>query len=233
MSIITAPAVLAHIKSVRPGIDKTRAVLLVHYAQAWALAWRGEPLFDESVEAWEHGPAVPAAHHAFSTTLPRRIRLTGPDAEDQRREIEAVVAHYGDMTASALVALAKSESPWAEAAAAGVPAFASGPEIPLAAIRDFHAARITDADSPQRPGPEAAAAEEEKRRARALREQLTARFETGLPLRPTSPGDPGASGASDPHGASAARSRSEAPGPPEPSGESGAHSWVIHRPDQG
>ena len=159
MSITTAPAVLAHIKSVHPGIDKTRAVLLVHYAQAWALAWRGEPLFDESVEAWEHGPAVPAAHHAFSTTLPRRIRLTGPDAEDRRREIEAVVAHYGDMTASALVALAKSESPWAEAAAAGVPAFASGPEIPLAAIRDFHAARITDADSPQRPGPEAAAAE--------------------------------------------------------------------------
>lgn len=233
MSPTSAAAVLAHIKYLRPGIDKTKAVLLVHYAQAWALAWGGEPLFDEPVEAWEHGPAVPSAHRAFSTTLPRKIALTGPEAEDRRRELEAVIGHYGDMSTSALVALAKSESPWAEAAAAGEPAFASGPEIPRAALRDFHAARAAHPDAPQRPGPEAAAAEEERRRARALREQLAARFDAGLPLQPSTPGAPRTPGAAEGPGDPGTPDASGSTGTPEMSDAPDAPNAVIHRPDQG
>ncbi len=182
--MITAQAVLGHVKYVRQGVDKTTALLLVHYAQAWTLAWRGEPLFAEPIEAWEHGPAVPAAHAAFSTTLPRKLVLSGEDAGDRRREIDAVIAHYGALTPSALVARVKSEAPWAEAAAGGRPAFASGPEIPTEALRDFHAARVDAADSPRRPGAAEAAREAEQRRARELRDQITARFESGIPVRP-------------------------------------------------
>ena len=32
---------------------------LVYYAEAWNLAWDGEPLFSENFEAWANGPVVP------------------------------------------------------------------------------------------------------------------------------------------------------------------------------
>ena len=32
---------------------------LLYYAQGWYLAFFDEPLFDERIEAWLHGPVVP------------------------------------------------------------------------------------------------------------------------------------------------------------------------------
>ena len=46
------------------------------------------------------------------------------------------------------------------------------------------AARVDAADSPRRPGAAEAAREAEQRRARELRDQITARFESGIPVRP-------------------------------------------------
>ncbi|GHU75690.1 hypothetical protein AGMMS49992_20150 [Clostridia bacterium] len=33
---------------------------LLFYAQGWSLVLRGEPLFDDPIEAWDHGPVVPS-----------------------------------------------------------------------------------------------------------------------------------------------------------------------------
>ena len=39
---------------------------LCYYAQAWHLALLNEPLFNENVEAWIHGPVIPALYAKYA-----------------------------------------------------------------------------------------------------------------------------------------------------------------------
>lgn len=38
---------------------------LLYYAQAWHLALRNAPLFDEDFQAWVHGPVLPSQYLRF------------------------------------------------------------------------------------------------------------------------------------------------------------------------
>ena len=38
---------------------------LLYFAQGWSLALKGKPLFEDSIEAWEHGPVVNEIYQAF------------------------------------------------------------------------------------------------------------------------------------------------------------------------
>lgn len=46
-------------------ITPLKLVKLVYIASGWQLALIGEPLFEESIEAWKHGPVVPSIYHEF------------------------------------------------------------------------------------------------------------------------------------------------------------------------
>lgn len=50
-----------------PRIDQMKLYKLVYYAQAWWLAQKGYPLFDEDIEAWPWGPVVRALYSQFHT----------------------------------------------------------------------------------------------------------------------------------------------------------------------
>ena len=39
-------------------VGKVQLQKLVHDSRAWSLAWDGQPLFSEAIEAWENGPVV-------------------------------------------------------------------------------------------------------------------------------------------------------------------------------
>lgn len=41
-----------------PPIDQMKIQKLVYYAHAWWLAYKGEPLFDDDIQAWPWGPVV-------------------------------------------------------------------------------------------------------------------------------------------------------------------------------
>ena len=43
-------------------ISNMKLQKLVYYAQGFALAITGKPLFQEDIEAWEHGPVAPALY---------------------------------------------------------------------------------------------------------------------------------------------------------------------------
>ncbi|MFN0131232.1 MAG: Panacea domain-containing protein [Phycisphaerales bacterium] len=38
---------------------------ILYYAHGWHLALTGEPLLDDSIEAWQYGPVIPSIYHEF------------------------------------------------------------------------------------------------------------------------------------------------------------------------
>ena len=49
-----------------PPVDQLKLYKLVYYAHAWHLANYGEPLFDEDIQAWQHGPVVSDLYREFN-----------------------------------------------------------------------------------------------------------------------------------------------------------------------
>ena len=46
-------------------ISNLKLQKLVYYAQGFTLAVTGKPLFNEPIEAWQHGPVVPDLYHRY------------------------------------------------------------------------------------------------------------------------------------------------------------------------
>lgn len=92
---------------------------VLYYAQGWALAVLGKPLFDEEVEAWKYGPVVPSIYHAFKKFGDGAI-MPNEDAKgllptDIATLIDQVWNRYGDMSGLALMRQTHREAPWHDA----------------------------------------------------------------------------------------------------------------------
>jgi uncharacterized phage-associated protein len=46
-------------------LTQMKLIKLVYISYGWYLALKGEPLFSESIEAWQHGPVIPSIYHEF------------------------------------------------------------------------------------------------------------------------------------------------------------------------
>ncbi len=91
---------------------------LVYYAQAWSLAGRGKPLFQEDFQAWAHGPVVPSLFRAFRDHGMAPIPAPGsvPRLDEETVELLAEVLDvYGEHSAKKLEQLTHRERPWREA----------------------------------------------------------------------------------------------------------------------
>jgi len=92
---------------------------LLYYAQGWYLAVYDTPLFDERIEAWVHGPAVPPVYGDFKAFAWQPI--PPPNGEQHRLPerpeflVNEVIEVYGGMGAYDLERLTHSESPWLKA----------------------------------------------------------------------------------------------------------------------
>lgn len=118
---------------------------LCYYAQGVALAARGEPLFEERIEAWLHGPVVPALYRRYKEygagAIPpvADLDLTAYDDAD-RRILDDVYDFYGQYSAWRLRDMTHSEAPWKDAYAEGMSA-----EISTEALRAHFAGEVSDA----------------------------------------------------------------------------------------
>lgn len=91
---------------------------LLYYMQGWSLAWDGEALFDDDVEAWPMGPVIREVRwrwHNSNGVLPRHAARDDGLSSDVKRKIDAVLAFYGANGGRALSELTHSEAPWCEA----------------------------------------------------------------------------------------------------------------------
>jgi uncharacterized phage-associated protein len=125
-------------------LTNLRLQKLLYYAQAWSLAMRGKPLFDDRIEAWPSGPVVPSVFDRF-LGLGQRSLL--PDDVEEERDIEmeqedvdfvASVWHsYKGFSPSHLREMTREEDPWRNARGNLSPIEGGDEEITCEAMRDF------------------------------------------------------------------------------------------------
>lgn len=83
---------------------------LVYLAQAEAIATTGKPLFEDRIEAWQCGSAVPAVIHAFGEWGDAVIAAPIEHVEvkpDAARLIDSAAEKYGPLSAFDLVSLVR------------------------------------------------------------------------------------------------------------------------------
>lgn len=100
-------------------ISNLKLQKLVYYAQGYHLAIFDKPLFEETIEAWMHGPVVPDLYQKFkhngSGAIPaiNNIDFTVFD-EDTQSLLDEVYSIYNQYSAWALRNMTHEEAPWKE-----------------------------------------------------------------------------------------------------------------------
>lgn len=87
---------------------------LLYYAQGCYLALHGKPLFDEEIEAWEHGPVVPGVYQEYKENRGNGIPFDGDfemELEDEA-VLKEVYRIFGKYSAWGLRNMVLSEKPW-------------------------------------------------------------------------------------------------------------------------
>lgn len=94
---------------------------LLYYAQGHHLARHGRPLFDDQVQAWSHGPVVPAVYHEFKRFGSGELGLDESDPfdwddidEDTTQFLIGIWEAYGSLAAWRLRNMTHGEAPWSE-----------------------------------------------------------------------------------------------------------------------
>lgn len=91
---------------------------LLYYSQGWHLAMMDQPLFDERIEAWPHGPVVPPVYGSFKQYQWNPITATAAEPslpEPVAAHLTNVMDVYGVHGAYYLERLTHQEPPWREA----------------------------------------------------------------------------------------------------------------------
>lgn len=106
--------------SARPErMTNMRANKLAYYSQAWSIVRLGHPLFQDSIEAWEHGPVIQSIYRAYSVyrnnpiPAPESVSFLDHFSEEERQLLIDVSREYDTMSTWQLRNLTHSESePW-------------------------------------------------------------------------------------------------------------------------
>jgi uncharacterized phage-associated protein len=101
-----------------PSITQLKLQKLCYYAQGFYLAVFGEPLFSESIEAWDYGPLVVElrqihSHRGAETIFPYELAF-GQEIVDEgiRAHLEKIWLLVGHHKPGKLIDMTHSESPW-------------------------------------------------------------------------------------------------------------------------
>ncbi len=94
---------------------------LLYYAQGHYLAARGRTLFSDPIQAWSHGPVVPAVYHAFKRFRSGDVHLADEDPftfdtvdPDTTQFLIEVWNAYAKFSPWGLRNMTHNESPWAD-----------------------------------------------------------------------------------------------------------------------
>lgn len=94
---------------------------LLYYAQAWHLVFFDEPLFSDSMEAWDWGPVVTTLYHEYKKYRYGAIVYKNNGNEknnftpDQMEYLKAFYNKFIGYSAHELVNMTHNETPWENA----------------------------------------------------------------------------------------------------------------------
>ena len=106
-------------------ISNLKLQKLVYYAQGCSLAINHEPLFDENLTAWQHGPVCIPLYYKYkeygagAIPVPEELDLDKFSKEDQEL-LDEVYEIYGQFSAWKLRNMTHEEAPWKETPINGV-----------------------------------------------------------------------------------------------------------------
>ncbi len=135
---VSAHDVARELRNRRHGAGNTQVQKWLYYCQGWHLAWTGEPLFLESIEAWTNGPVVAElwADEKYERGKPDPQAVSG----DGLAIIEYVLKRYGGYSGAELIKMTHGEAPWLELAEnEDVAASTPSPEIQPKALQQWFA----------------------------------------------------------------------------------------------
>jgi len=102
-------------------ISNLKLQKLVYYAQAWHLALTGTPLFEDRIEAWMHGPVIPALYRTYKERgwqpIPRPTTTLEEIDAPTLGILDEVWDAYGQFSAKRLEEITHAEDPWKKARA--------------------------------------------------------------------------------------------------------------------
>lgn len=90
---------------------------LLYYCNGWNYALNNDELiFDDSLQAWAHGPVIPNVYHLHSGEASISTWNYGGDPQNitskQERVVDAVLKYYGAKSGWALRNQTHTEQPW-------------------------------------------------------------------------------------------------------------------------
>jgi uncharacterized phage-associated protein len=138
MAAVSARDVAAVLRARQPGVGTKKLHKLLYYCQGHHLAAVGEPLFRDSIAAWDMGPVVDRLWTAEKRSGP--ASGTPPLDEAALNTIGYVLSRYGAFSGDELELMTHEESPWRRADATRRPG--SGAPIRPEWIRDQFAAEV-------------------------------------------------------------------------------------------
>lgn len=99
-------------------ISNLKLQKLCYYAQGFALAILGRPVFGDAIVAWEHGPVVVdlyqkfKQHGANGIPAPTDFDPSSALSDEERELLDEVWEVYGQFSAWKLRNMTHEESPW-------------------------------------------------------------------------------------------------------------------------
>ena len=99
-------------------ISNLKLQKLLYYAQGWHLGIYEEPIFTEQIQAWIHGPVVPAVFQTYRefkwtpiSVDPTPVKMNASTS----KHVLGILGAFGKFTASQLEAISHKEDPWIKA----------------------------------------------------------------------------------------------------------------------
>ncbi len=133
-------------KSPEP-ISNLKLQKLLYYVQGWSLAIHNRIAFHEEIQAWVHGPVVPAAFYEYKHFRWNPIEIPPETVSISASEIshvENVLGTYGSFTAYQLESLTHEEDPWIDARVGLDPQTSSRAVITPEAMKSFFSKKLND-----------------------------------------------------------------------------------------
>ena len=156
VGVLSAADVAEELKRRLPGVALKKQHKLLYYCQGHHVATFGEPLFADTISAWDMGPVVGQLWHAEreGTAAPTGAALS----EAQLNTIGYVISRYGGLTGADLERLSHAEPPWQDADKNRRPGTSA--RIPVESLREYFASPAASGSDDDDPLPDSAAVTE-------------------------------------------------------------------------